>query len=87
MKISRKQLNILVKKVLVENKLAYAAVDKTTITDPEAFKDPEIVMAQFHKLISAAGNTRDNTRVIDSWLQELESRIVDLENRTNEQDT
>ncbi len=87
MKISRKQLNILVEKVLVETKLAYDTVDKTTITDPEAFRDPEIVMAQFHKLMSAAGNTWDNTKVIESWLEELESRIIDLENRAYEEDT
>ena len=87
MKLSRKRLRMLVEKVIVENKMAHAAVDKTTITDPEAFRDPEIVMAQFHKLMSAAGNTWDNTKVIESWLQELESRIVKLEDRTYEQDS
>ena len=87
MKISRKRLRILLEEILVENKLAYNAVDKTTITDSAAFEDPEIVMAQFHKLISAAGNTWDNTKVIESWLKELESRIVNLEDLAYEQDT
>ena len=87
LKISRKQLIALVENVLSTRDLADAAVDKTTLTDVDDFKDPEMIMAQFHKLISAAGISSDNTKILASWLEALESRIVDLEKNILDQDS
>lgn len=89
MKLTRRRLRSMLEAALKEEKsdfsdysraIADAAVKDTTITDANQFKDPEIIMAQFHKLLAAAATSWGNTQIIQELLDDLNSRLTELEN-------
>ena len=82
MKISKAYLSKQIKNIIKEQvalETISAELAKTSITDPELFKDPAVIMEKFNSIFEIAGVIYENQMMLKENILELEEKINSLE--------
>jgi hypothetical protein len=82
MKVTKEYLYRQIKHIIKEQvdlEVINAELSKTSITDPEIFNDPAVIMEKFNTIFEIAGIIYDNQIIIKNKISELEVLIDTLE--------
>lgn len=82
MKINKAYLNREIKKIIkeqIELGTISSELSKTSVTDPELFKDPAVVMERFNTIFEVVGVIFDNQMLLKEKIANLEEKINSLE--------
>ena len=82
MKINKTYLNREIKKIIkeqIELEAISSELSKTSVIDPELFKDPTVVMERFNTIFEVVGVIFDNQMLLKEKIADLEEKINSLE--------
>ena len=85
MKINKAYLNREIKKIIkeqIELETISSELSKTSVTDPELFKDPAVIMERFNTIFEVVGVIFDNQMLLKEKIANLEEKISALEVQT-----
>ena len=86
MKIRKEYLSRQIKNIIEEHvalELVNAELAKTSVTNSDLFKDPDIIMEKFNSIFEVAGIIFDNQKLLEGKITALEAKIDALELNLN----